>query len=250
MKGRPRQRAVRRFQWSKASDGCVSFNVDCALQGDILLRARHASNTGQRISMFRAAFHTGYVPVGVLRLSKEWLDGAADSPRFSDDFFVDLIFAPMGVQLPANAESSQMHRKDAGNGAEGEGASESLTPPPPGKLGIVAAPSDSGLLIEASSADSEQTLHNDSRFWEAVEARKKKAKTRKTRKFKSVVRETFTLDDGDDGGYDDEVDVSNVVKPRSSTQDRARESQDRDLIEALAQAEAEGEGLKEAVIPP
>ena len=31
------------LQWSKASDGCVSFNVDCALQGDILLRARHAS---------------------------------------------------------------------------------------------------------------------------------------------------------------------------------------------------------------
>lgn len=232
------------LQWSKTSDGCVSFNVDCALQGDILLRARHASNTGQRISMFRAAFHTGYVPAGVLRLSKEWLDGAADSPRFSDEFFIDLIFAPMGVRLPGSDESLEVKSGDkAGEnlGTKAQGG----PPPPPGKLEVVAAPSDSGLLIDASSADRyEQTLHNDSRFWEAVGARKNKAKSRKTRKFKSVVRETFTLDDGEDGSYDDEDDVSNVVKSRSATQDRARESQDRDLIEALAQAEAEDEGPK------
>ena len=33
--------------------------------GDILLRVRHAHTNGSRISMFRAAFHTGYVPIGV-----------------------------------------------------------------------------------------------------------------------------------------------------------------------------------------
>lgn len=236
------------LQWSKASDGCVSFNVDCALQGDILLRARHASNTGQRISMFRAAFHTGYVPTGVLRLSKDWLDGAADSNRFSDEFFIDLIFAPMGVRLPEDGSESESGLPEAGDKAKDDAgelkASGKGPPPPPGKLGVVAAPSDSGLLIDASSADRyEQTLHSDSRFWEAVGARKNKAKTRKTRKFKSVVRETFTLDDGEDGSYDEDDDaVSSVVKPRSATLDRARESKDRDLIEALAQAEAEGEG--------
>lgn len=234
------------LQWSKASDGCVSFNVDCALQGDILLRARHASNTGQRISMFRAAFHTGYVPAGVLRLTKEWLDGAADSSRFSDDFFIDLIFAPMGVRLPGDEDgSSDISPPESGGKDDGERgglkAPGGGPPPPPGKLGVVAAPSDSGLLIDASSADRyEQTLHNDSRFWEAVGARKNKAKSRKSRKFKSVVRETFTLDDGEDGSYDEDDDmVSNVVKARSTTMDRVRESKDRDLIEALAQAEAE-----------
>lgn len=33
--------------------------------------------------MFRAAFHTGYVPSGVLRLTKHQLDGACADDRFS-----------------------------------------------------------------------------------------------------------------------------------------------------------------------
>lgn len=32
--------------------------------------------------MFRAAFHTGYVPCGVLRLTKQQLDGACADDRF------------------------------------------------------------------------------------------------------------------------------------------------------------------------
>lgn len=32
--------------------------------------------------MFRAAFHTGYVPSGVLRLTKQQLDGACADDRF------------------------------------------------------------------------------------------------------------------------------------------------------------------------
>ena len=180
------------LKWSKASDGCVSFNVDCAVQGDILLRARHAAPTGQRISMFRAAFHTGYVPAGVLRLTKEWLDGAAGSPRFHDDFFIDLIFAPMGVQLPGEESSStdrgNISENNEGTDSSGVVQTENL-PPPPGKLGVVAAPSDSGLVIDTSSADRyEKTLHQDSRFWETVEARKGKSKSRKSRKFRIQAR--------------------------------------------------------------
>jgi len=63
-------------------------------QGDVLVRCRHLTAKGARVSMFRAAFHTGYVPCGVLRLSKAQLDGACADDRFDDDFFVDLIFAP------------------------------------------------------------------------------------------------------------------------------------------------------------
>lgn len=233
------------LKWSKVSDGCVSFNVDCAVQGDILLRARHAAPTGQRISMFRAAFHTGYVPAGVLRLSKDWLDGAAGSSRFHDDFFIDLIFAPMGVQLPEDGENSNSggdgDNNDKKEAAAGEVQAERL-PPPPGKLGVVAAPSDSGLIIDASSADRyEKTLHMDSRFWETVEARKSKSKHRKSRKFRTHVRETFTLDDREDSC--EEEDLSPVIKQRSATLDKQRETSDRDLIEALAQAELEDSGL-------
>ena len=35
------------LKWVKASEGCVSFTVDCAVQGDILLRCRHAASNGQ-----------------------------------------------------------------------------------------------------------------------------------------------------------------------------------------------------------
>lgn len=36
--------------------------------------------------MFRAAFHTGYVPSGVLRLTKQQLDGACADDRFNQVF--------------------------------------------------------------------------------------------------------------------------------------------------------------------
>lgn len=53
--------------WVNESDGSASFNIDCMLQGDILLRCRHLTETGGQVSMFRAAFHSGYITEGVLR---------------------------------------------------------------------------------------------------------------------------------------------------------------------------------------
>ena len=47
------------LKWVSSSEGSVSFNVDSAVQGDLLLRCRHADPNGSRVSMFRAAFHTG-----------------------------------------------------------------------------------------------------------------------------------------------------------------------------------------------
>eukprot|EP00584_Thalassiosira_punctigera_P005626 CAMPEP_0172531152 /NCGR_PEP_ID=MMETSP1067-20121228/4667_1 /TAXON_ID=265564 ORGANISM="Thalassiosira punctigera, Strain Tpunct2005C2" /NCGR_SAMPLE_ID=MMETSP1067 /ASSEMBLY_ACC=CAM_ASM_000444 /LENGTH=513 /DNA_ID=CAMNT_0013315499 /DNA_START=50 /DNA_END=1588 /DNA_ORIENTATION=- len=75
-------------------DGPVSFLTEAVVQGDILLRCRHLTKSGQRVSMFRCAFHTGYVPPKVLRLTKAQLDGACGDRRFADDFFLDLIFEP------------------------------------------------------------------------------------------------------------------------------------------------------------
>lgn len=54
-------------QWASTNDGSISFNVDCMLQGDVLIRCRHLTDAGERISMFRGAFHTGYIPQGILR---------------------------------------------------------------------------------------------------------------------------------------------------------------------------------------
>ena len=46
----------------------------------------------RRTSMFRAALHVGFAPTGVLRLTRDQLDGACGDDRFDGDFFVDLIF--------------------------------------------------------------------------------------------------------------------------------------------------------------
>ena len=97
------------LRWIKASDGSASFNVDCPVQGDILLRCRHVARSGVRVSMFRTGFHTGYVPSGVLRLTKAQLDGSSADPRFDDEFFVDLIFSPIHPASNINPEVSAKH---------------------------------------------------------------------------------------------------------------------------------------------
>lgn len=167
-----------KLKWINAEEGSVQFPVDCALQGDILLRFRHASASGVRVSLFRAAFHTGYVPYGVLRLYKAQLDGANEDDRFPDDFFIDLIFAPIEVLSDTNTQTA---------------ATESATN---SQLTIMAVgvPTDSGLVIDASSTDRyEQSIHRDTRFWDTVTARKQKAKKRRARKFVSSAHEQFSI---------------------------------------------------------
>lgn len=66
--------------WISTTEGSISFNMECLLQGDVLVRCRHVhgngslivfpvvfTKIGKRVSMFRAAFHTGYIPMGILR---------------------------------------------------------------------------------------------------------------------------------------------------------------------------------------
>jgi len=75
------------------NDPCVSFQLpaDLVVAGDVLLRVRHAYLDGSRDTALRLAFHTGFTPTG-LQLSKHELDGASEDQRFSDEFFVDLVF--------------------------------------------------------------------------------------------------------------------------------------------------------------
>jgi hypothetical protein len=51
---------------------------------------------GSEISLTYFLVKNRYIPSsGVLRLSKSDLDGASSDPKFDEDFFVDLIFAPI-----------------------------------------------------------------------------------------------------------------------------------------------------------
>ena len=167
------------LKWIKSSEGSVSFTVDSAVQGDLLLRCRHADSSGSRVSMFRAAFHTGYVPCGVLRLTKSQLDGACSDDRFDEEFFIDLIFAP--VEKTSRNSTSTVSS---------------------------ATPSDSGLLIDITSSDKyEQSLHRDTRFWDAVSARKTKSKKRRSRKYVSSSADQFIItDEASSSVNEDELD--------------------------------------------
>lgn len=154
------------------NDGPVSFVTEAVVQGDILLRCRHLTRSGQRVSMFRCAFHTGYVPPKVLRLTKAQLDGACGDKRFSDDFFLDLIFEPCdeataSKHLISNPEKSVNNssdvKSDNNDGNEVEAANEAAQRR---SLGTVS----NGNTVAASAYDS--MLHRDSRFWDVIAKRR------------------------------------------------------------------------------
>ena len=159
------------------ADGAISFFVEQPIQGDILIRCRHLTKKGQRISMFRAAFHTGYVPPKVMRLTKSQIDGACSDKRFSDDFFLDFIFEPCeaseasrhlltsqeddGTQQIKKQKSNNNKNKNKNNDDPDDNeAAKRRT------KGTVFGAGSSGVTITASAYDS--MLHRDSRFWDVI----------------------------------------------------------------------------------
>ncbi|CAI5732566.1 unnamed protein product [Hyaloperonospora brassicae] len=147
-------------QWASTTDGSVSFNVNCMLQGDILIRCRHLSDAGERVSMFRGAFHTGYIPQGVLRLTKAQLDGACTDSRFDQDFFVDLIFADVDTdEKPSTASTSDSE--------------------------LAIAPKSEGVSLNKDDRQAyEDMLHRDEAFWQDIEDRKTRLQTRREEQLK------------------------------------------------------------------
>ena len=155
-------------------DGPVSFVTEAVVQGDILVRCRHLTRSGQRVSMFRCAFHTGYVPPKVLRLTKAQLDGACGDKRFSDDFFLDLIFEPCdeataSKHLMNNQEkttgNNNNNNANSGNDDEVEGGAANEAAQRR-SMGTVS----NGNTVSASAYDS--MLHRDSRFWDVIAKRR------------------------------------------------------------------------------
>ena len=135
----------------QVADGSIAFHVDQVIQGDVLIRCRHlAHSTRQKISMFRAAFHTGYAPPNVLRFTKVQLDGACNDPRFPEDFFVDLIFEPCTNEQAAEFYQQQeveIQQKEK----EAAESNEHV---------------EKDAVVSASTYDS--MLHRDSRFWDVI----------------------------------------------------------------------------------
>lgn len=140
-------------------DGTVPFNVEEVIQGDILIRCRHLTFNKQRVSMFRAAFHTGYVPPNVLRLTKSQLDGACTDKRFPDDFFLDLIFEKVDTETATKhlEEQAADEHADGGDGSPAKG----------GK----------GPVVKAASYDA--MLQGDSRFWDVIANRRQEQSSQK-----------------------------------------------------------------------
>jgi len=161
------------------SDGPVSFLTESVVQGDVLLRCRHLTKSGQRVSMFRAAFHTGYVPPKVLRLTKTQLDGACGDKRFPDDFFLDLIFEPCDEATASKYLNPGKTSTSSGEGEDSEGAANEAAERR--SMGTTAFGSSN--TVSASAYDS--MLHDrDSRFWDVIttrreENRKKQAELEK-----------------------------------------------------------------------
>ena len=171
------------LHWVEESEGAISFNVNMAIQGDILIRCRHAEPTGKRISMFRAAFHTSFISGGVLRLNKSQLDGCYEDSRFDDDFFVDLIFAPIeSNKKPTVAMSVEVTKPPN----ENEPVAIATT-------SEVAQPNDAGLFMDSSAVDAyEMSLLKNNSFWDSLADRKNGTKKKKPRKFFDMAR-TFCI---------------------------------------------------------
>lgn len=161
------------------TSGTLRFDIDLVIQGDVLIRARHLETKRNRVSMFRIAFHTGYAPPTVMRLTKSQLDGACDhggeTDVFPDDFFVDLIFAT-ATDKETTATTTE------------EQNAVVTTPASTAPAAIRASPDDT-------------MLHRDSRFWTVIAERstaQKKDATEDTATEGPTVgrRRTFQKDSG------------------------------------------------------
>jgi len=147
------QQSEEELPFVQVMDSTVPFNINQIIQGDILIRCRHLTFKKKRISMFRAAFHTGYVPPNVLRLTKTELDGACADKRYPDDFFLDLIFEKVDSDALSkynDENESEEEETKSGDGIGDEGK---------------------GPIIKASNFDS--MLQGDSRFWDVIASKKK-----------------------------------------------------------------------------
>lgn len=154
----------------------ITFPVETVVQGDILIRCRHLTRKGKRVSMFRAAMHTGYIPPKVMRLRRSEIDGACSDERYATDFFIDLVFEECNASTASKHLLSTPENDDNDGGADmkfakntnGEIQNEASLRR---QAGTVTGSEDStAITVTASAYDS--MLHRDSRFWDVIAERR------------------------------------------------------------------------------
>ncbi|CAE7577506.1 Tns3 [Symbiodinium natans] len=91
-----------------SSDSVVAFPLPSQLIvfGDVLIQVFHLYLDAKRELAMKLAFHTNFITEG-LQLSKFELDAACTDERFTDDFFVDLVFE----EVPKNEDSTEEEEK-------------------------------------------------------------------------------------------------------------------------------------------
>lgn len=180
----------RQPRWISEDEETASFTLNTLVQGDILLRSRHATMKG-RISMFRAAFHTGYVTNGVLKLTKSQLDGCDSGPFYHDDFTVDIFFSTLKEFEAANANSSNVTSTNTI------------------KTSIKTTGANQPIDTISDNDKFELALHKDTRFWENINNRKQRIKKRRSRKYVSHINEQFSIADDAKLFFEDDTTTSN-----------------------------------------
>jgi len=153
----------------------ITFPVETVVQGDILIRCRHLTRKGQRVSMFRAAMHTGYIPPKVLRLRKSEIDGACSDKRYADDFFIDLVFEECSASMASKHLLSSPekggedeHEITFSRDSKGDEHNEASVRRMAGT--VAGAEGTGAVTVTASAYDS--MLHRDSRFWDVITQRR------------------------------------------------------------------------------
>lgn len=116
-----------------------------------------------------------------MRLSKAQLDGACNDKRYSDDFFIDLIFEECSAGMASKHLLSSPGKDDRDTGnvkfadesvvasdiVQNEAAARRM-------MGTISGSenNEGGITVTASAYDS--MLHRDSRFWDVISERRKK----------------------------------------------------------------------------
>lgn len=108
------------------------------------------------------------------------LDGACNDKRYTEDFFIDLIFEECSTAMASKhlISSEEKHSESVGHAKfahdNAKGNDNVRNEAAARRMGGTIAGSESNdtLLVTASAYDS--MLHRDSRFWDVISERRKK----------------------------------------------------------------------------
>ena len=167
------------------SEKSITFPIETVVQGDILIRCRHLTKKGKRVSMFRIAMHTGYIPPKVMRLKKEEIDGACSDKagRYADDFFLDLVFEECPASMASKhllsvgaADADPDADRDGGIGGgrndDGKGGDVTNEASMRRMAATVSGSSAGAGAVTGTAFAYDSMLHRDSRFWDAIAQRR------------------------------------------------------------------------------